>query len=234
MTTPETPHLAPAAPTAAHPLAGLTVLVVEDSRYASEAVRLLCLRSGARLRRADSLTAADRHLRVYRPSVLIVDAGLPDGSGIDLIARLAGARPRIPAILATSGDPDALRDACLAGADGVLPKPLRALADFQQAVLAALPADLRVQGPRALPGDTVDPDRLSLLEDLEHVVDALEDDLPPRRLDYLARFLAGLAASTGDAGLAAAAARLSAAPHRRDVAAVAGVMQSRLARCRAV
>ena len=69
-------------PTAERPLLGLTVLVVEDSRFACEAMRLLCLRSGARIRRADSLKSARRHLSVYRPSIVVVDLGLPDDFGL--------------------------------------------------------------------------------------------------------------------------------------------------------
>ena len=87
------------APTADRPLLGLTVLVIEDSRFACEAMRLLCLRSGARIRRADSLRAARRHLQVYRPSIVIADLGLPDGNGIDLIAELAQSQPRVDALL---------------------------------------------------------------------------------------------------------------------------------------
>ena len=91
-------------PTPNRPLLGLTILIVEDSRYSCEAMRFMALRSGARLRRADSIQSAKRHLRVYMPSAIIVDVGLPDGSGLDLIRELSSARPRVPALIGTSGD----------------------------------------------------------------------------------------------------------------------------------
>ena len=62
-------------------LFAVTILLVEDSRSASEAIRLYAAESGARVRRADSLHAASRHLAIYRPSVVMVDLGLPDGDG---------------------------------------------------------------------------------------------------------------------------------------------------------
>ena len=118
------------APTADRPLLGLTVLVIEDSRFACEAMRLLCLRSGARIRRADSLRAARRHLQVYRPSIVIADLGLPDGNGIDLIAELAQSQPRVDALLATSGETHLAADALAAGADRFMSKPLQSLSQF--------------------------------------------------------------------------------------------------------
>lgn len=86
------------------PLLGLTILIVEDSRFSCEAMRFMALRSGARLRRANSIQSAKRHLRVYMPSVIIVDVGLPDGSGLDLIRELSNMRPRVAALMGTSGD----------------------------------------------------------------------------------------------------------------------------------
>ena len=146
-------------PTAEKPLLGQTLLVVEDSRFSCEAVRLLCLRSGARIRRADSIRSAKRHLRTYRPSVVLVDIGLPDGSGLDLIAEMNEATPRVPVILATSGDDLAAEAAAQAGADDFLSKPFTRLAEFQSKILNHLPAAEVPRGPRAMTDDHVDPDR---------------------------------------------------------------------------
>lgn len=204
-------------PTAQRPLLGVTVLIVEDSRFASEAVRLLCLRSGARIRRADCIASAERHLGTYRPEVAIVDLGLPDGSGLTLIERLAQATARPDVILATSGmdRTEAEATAIAAGAAGFLAKPIEGLAVFQEAILTHMPADRRPMGLRELSAEAVQPDRLALDEDLARAERMLmEDDVAP---DFVAGFLQGLARTGHDSDLLAKARGLrGTAPEIRD------------------
>ncbi|MBE2277802.1 MAG: response regulator [Rhodobacteraceae bacterium] len=185
------------------PLQGLTVLLVEDSRFASDALRLMCQRSGARFRRAGDMAGADQHLRCYRPDVAIVDLGLPDGRGEDLIRRLTGSPGLV--LLATSGAPEAEAQAIAAGAQGFLPKPVAGLATFQSLILSCLP-DARHRPPAA--SGTVRPDPLALRDDLIQAERALRDAPGPAERAWLAGFLSGLARQAEDAGLAAASARL--------------------------
>ena len=218
--------------TPTRPLAGMTVLVVEDSRFASEAVRLLCLKSGARIRRADSLRSARRHLGVYMPSVVIVDLGLPDGSGISLISDLSAAH-RIPVILATSGDDRQFPDAIAAGADGVLAKPIESLGLFQKTVLDHLPVDQRPAFPRLVSDETVSPDAIAFRDDLSLAADLLSSTEDESTLTYITQFLTGVARSARDDDLEAAAMTLAARRKNggsfgSDLAKVAGMLQDRI------
>ena len=226
-------------PTPNRPLLGLTILVVEDSRYASEAMRLLCLRSGARIRRADSLKSAYRHLQGYRPAVVIVDLGLPDGSGVSLIRDLADSQPRVSVILGSSGDDGARQVAMQAGADGFLAKPVTSLAVFQDAVLCHLPGNEFPPGPRLCTDEQVTPDVFAFQDDMAHVVDMLSDCDDGRILDYLVQFLAGVAQSAGDSPLQQAASDLAetrarGGPTGSHTARIAGMVQDRLQQRKAI
>lgn len=205
------------------PLRGLTVLAVEDSRFACEALRLICQRTGARLRRAETLAAARAHLRTYRPDLAVIDLGLPDGSGLSLIAELALSRHRPEAVLAISGDP-AGRDAAFdAGADGFLEKPLESVAGFLTLLRGLLP-------DRALPAvppgrdEALCPDPLALQDDLGRLALLLEGEGPPDA--YVAGFARGLAGQLHDAALAEAArgARFGPAGH---LARLRGLVETR-------
>jgi CheY-like chemotaxis protein len=182
------------------PLSGLTILAVEDSRFASEALRLLSLRSNARLRRAETLRQAERHLSVYRPDVVIVDLGLPDGNGADLIRQLTGGRSPGTVVLGTSGDPQGEERATAAGAVGFLPKPPESLAAFQAAILGPLRAS-------AVAADTsrVAPDHIALQDDLRRAADLLREATDAHRRRYAASFVRSVARSAEDADLARAA-----------------------------
>lgn len=212
-------------PTALRPLLGLTVLVVEDSRYACEAMRLMCLRSGARIRRADCLASARKHLQVYRPSVVIVDMGLPDGSGAELLHDLHNTTPRIGVLLATSGDDGAAQLASEAGADGFIEKPLTSLAGFQAAILDHIPQENHPRGPRLIPQDVIVPDPIAYLDDMAHAADVLKMQQDPETLAYLEQFLSGIARTAKDPDLADAVNGLA---KGAAITALNGLLQERI------
>ena len=228
---PFTQHLP--TPTANRPLLGLTVLVIEDSRFACEAMRLLCLRSGARIRRADCLRSARRHLQVYRPTIAIIDIGLPDGNGLDLIEELAAATPRPEALIGMSGDENAGAAALQAGAAAFLTKPVMSLATFQETVLNCLPKERRPSGPRALPKEFISPDPIAFQDDMAHAVEILDANHDGRTLDYVAQFLQGVARSAKDGTLERAAVNLATrraegASATSEAATLAGIVHQRL------
>lgn len=208
------------------PLRGLTILVVEDSRYACEALRLIAQRAGARLRRAETLETARAHLRTYRPDVAIVDLGLPDGRGEALIRDLVLARPRSAAIFGMSGLPEGRQSALAAGADGFLDKPIDSYGAFCALLSRFLPdrpALLDIGPSFSLP----DPDPLALHDDLERAAEALRHDPDRAGLRYLHGFLGGLARVTQDADLAAASKSLDNGPEA--VAPLRALVDHRLA-----
>lgn len=226
-------------PTAERPLAGMTVLVVEDSRFACEAMRLLCLRSGARIRRADCLASARRHLQVYRPNAVIVDLGLPDGSGTELIRELAMGIPRVPVILGISGDTSGETRALDAGADGFMAKPIESLAAFQTLLMSHLPKSLHPIGPREVSEVVPEPDEIAFRDDLAQIAPTLHDTPDAGTLRYAVKFLTGLARSAHDAGLEEAARAVAdseniGASSKGNVIRLANLVEQRLAQSRAI
>lgn len=194
-------------------LFAVTILLVEDSRAASEALRLMALESGARLRRADSLHAAARHLAIYRPQVTLVDLGLPDGDGLGLIRHLSAASPPYRGVIAMSGQEPGDWEAAAraAGAIGCLAKPIPSLAVFQDAILRALPdgASRRPDG-RDLSLDGRASVAAAFAEDLRRARGLLAEAAPAgdaETVAYCAQFLGSCARVLGDSALADAAAR---------------------------
>ena len=193
-------------------LFAVTILLVEDSRSASEAIRLYAAESGARVRRADSLHAASRHPAIYRPNVAMVDLGLPDGDGMALIRHLAGASTPLSAIIALSGHERGAwqAEAIEAGAAACLEKPIESLRAFQECVLSVLPDAESRRRPDA---------RELTLEGRASVLAALAEDLRRARsllseamaagdaetVVYCAQFVGSVGEMLGDAELAEAA-----------------------------
>jgi DNA-binding NarL/FixJ family response regulator len=198
------------------PLQGLTLMIVDDSRFTCDALRLILHRAGAKLRRAESLEIARLHLNCYRPDLAIIDLGLPDGRGEDLIAELSA--QGFP-VLGLSGDPDGRDQALDAGAAGFLEKPIGSVAGLVR-LIRQLTTGV---GPVEKGEDPV-----ALRDDLARAARLISAPGDP---GYARAFLQSLARASGDPALEAAV-RDSHTPF--DRARVARMVEDRLAALRSL
>jgi two-component system phosphate regulon response regulator PhoB len=103
-----------------------SILVVEDEPAIQELVSFSCASSGFKVRRAESVGAAQEAIRSELPDLVILDWMLPDRGGIDLLRDLrAQERTRaLPVIMLTAKSAETDRIAGLdAGADDYVVKP---------------------------------------------------------------------------------------------------------------
>jgi len=107
------------------PLQPLSLAIVEDEPQtrAAVAARLAAVDGYTVVWQADRLAGARKALRESPPQVLIVDLGLPDGSGLDLIEEARSAAPDTAImVLTVFGDEHKLIRAIERGARGYLLK----------------------------------------------------------------------------------------------------------------
>ncbi|MDZ7906736.1 MAG: response regulator [Cypionkella sp.] len=211
------PHSHPRGFAPAKPVQMPTLMLVEDSRYASEVMRLYARVLGLRLRRAADLETAGGHLRLYQPDIVVIDLGLPDGRGEGLIDKLSHAQPRPPLIIATSGQGHLRAGALAAGADVFIEKPMPDIATFRALLIDNFPGPLpllMMQSPAPSPR----PDHMALKDDLNLAAQELAQELArdgatdlreqrhtTTRTRYIAGLLDGIAGSLGDRALQSAA-----------------------------
>ena len=103
------PAIAPLAPNVlAATVARGPVLLVEDNPDVSQVVTLLLRADGLRVARAGSIAEAKVAIERERPSLVLLDLGLPDGDGL-LLLEWARARPEtreVPVIVLSGRAPD--------------------------------------------------------------------------------------------------------------------------------
>jgi two-component system KDP operon response regulator KdpE len=99
------------------------VLVIEDEKQIRRFVRVALEEEGCRVTEAETMTQGLLEAGSRKPDLLILDLGLPDGNGIDLIRDLRGWSDVPVLILSARAQENDKIDALDAGADDYLTKP---------------------------------------------------------------------------------------------------------------
>ena len=103
-----------------------TVLVIEDEQYISKVLETLLSADGYRVITAQTGAAARAHVFAYMPDVVLLDLGLPDVDGIQLLREMRE-RIHIPVIVVSARNMEKDKVAALDnGADDYITKPFSA------------------------------------------------------------------------------------------------------------
>lgn len=99
------------------------VLIFEDDQAIQEVLRILFEANGFRVVIADTAARGEQDARVHRPDVVIVDLGLPDRDGLNVIAAIR-AWSTVPIIVLSARTAEGQRLAAFElGADDYVMKP---------------------------------------------------------------------------------------------------------------
>jgi len=102
------------------------VLIVEDDPGIQDVLRFLAEANDMRVVAADTCDAAIREAESHRPDLAIIDLGLPDRDGIDVICSIRS-WSHLPIIVLSARMLESQRRAVLeAGADDYVTKPFSA------------------------------------------------------------------------------------------------------------
>ena len=105
---------------------GRKVLIIDADATTRRDVRAACLQDGYQVVEADSAAEGLRQVDASRPSVVLLEVALPDGSGFDVCRELRKKDTVVPVIMMSSRSDEI--DAVVAleiGADDYVIKPLR-------------------------------------------------------------------------------------------------------------
>jgi two-component system KDP operon response regulator KdpE len=125
------------------------VLLIEDEKTIRRFVRVAVEEEGCAVVEAETMAGGLIEAGVQKPDLLILDLGLPDGNGIDLIRDLRGWSEVPVLILSARSQENDKIDALDAGADDYLTKPF-SVGELRARVRALLRRRLR-SGEAATP-----------------------------------------------------------------------------------
>ncbi|MHA7304215.1 response regulator [Arthrobacter sp. TMN-49] len=110
----------------ATPTAAITVFILDDHELVRRGLKELLEGEGFTvIGSTGSALEATRHIPALRPDVSVLDARLPDGTGIEVCRDVRSVDPSLRCLILTSYDDEqALRGAVLAGASGYVLKEI--------------------------------------------------------------------------------------------------------------